>query len=175
MSQSSPRSAGMVLLTGALAGILALAGAGCAGELDPNLVPGGGGGAGGGGGGQPCDAYNMILVKTSTQGGCAGPGCHAASFPAAGLDLATAGVAARLLAGMPDTAQTGSICATAGVTKKYLDTGSNPATGLFLDKVVEATATCGTVMPPPGFTPLTADQLTCLRSWSLGVTSGQVQ
>src|SRR4051812_1663651 len=76
--------------------------AGCAGELDPSLLPGGRGnplGQAGSGGGAACDAPKMVFAAS-----CAITGCHAANTAGgAGLDLASAGVVGRLLGQGPST------------------------------------------------------------------------
>jgi hypothetical protein len=140
--------------------------AGCAGELDPSLIPGAvlGGDAGSP---PPCDAPKMVFAAS-----CAVAGCHAAgSTGGAGLDLASAGVAARLLGQGPMTnAAAGALCADAG--KPYLVAGSNPATGLLIDKMDAAKVTCGSTMSLLG--QLTSSQLACLSAWAAGVTTGAV-
>jgi hypothetical protein len=146
--------------------------AGCAGELDPSLLPGAGGsgnsqGRGGGGGSSAaaCDAPQMVFAAS-----CAIAGCHAVNTAAgAGLDLASAGVAARLLGQGPSTnTAAGAACASAG--KPYLVAGSNPATGLLMDKMDAAKVACGTVMSALG--QLSPAQLTCLSAWATAVTTG---
>lgn len=156
----------------ALAGLsFVLAGlAACAGEIDPSLIPNANnplGQAGTGGGTTPCDAPKMVFAVS-----CAITGCHAAnSAGGAGLDLASAGVIGRLLGQGPSTnTAAGAVCTDAG--KPYLVTGSNPATGLLVDKVDAAKVTCGSAMSVLG--QLNASQLACLSAWATGVTTGVV-
>jgi hypothetical protein len=103
---------------------------------------------------------------------CALPGCHGAnSAGGAKLDLASAGVAGRLLGQGPSTdASAGALCTDAG--KPYLVAGSNPATGLLMDKMDAAKLMCGSPMSLLG--QLTSAQLTCLSAWATGVTTGVV-
>jgi len=150
--------------------------AGCVGELDPSLLPGASGsgsslgqaGSGGSGGGATaCDAPQMVFATN-----CAVPGCHAASSPGgAALDLASAGVAGRLLGQGPSTnVAAGAACMSAG--KPYLVAGSNPATGLLMDKMDVAKVTCGSTMSALGR--LTSSQLACLSAWATAVTTGVI-
>jgi hypothetical protein len=160
----------------ALAGVVLSALVGCAGEIDPSLIPGRGGGgsplgqAGSGGGGgiaAVCDAPQMVFATS-----CAVPGCHAASsIGGAGLDLVSAGVAARLLGQGPSTnVAAGAACANAG--QPYLVAGSNPAAGLLMDKMGTVTVTCGSSMST--FGQLSSSQLACLSAWATAVTTGGI-
>ena len=175
MSWILPLRARSFAVVGALA-VAVLAGlAGCAGELDPSLFPaasgsgnssGQAGSSGGGGGsGTACDAPQMVFAV-----GCALPGCHAANTAGgAGLDLASAGVAGRLLGQGPSTnTGAGAVCASVG--KPYLLAGSNPATGLLMDKMDALKVTCGSTMSLLGN--LNSSQLTCLSAWATAVTTG---
>jgi hypothetical protein len=142
--------------------------AACAGEIDPSLIPGSlGQGGGGGGGATPCDAPKMVFAAS-----CALAGCHGASSAGgAGLDLASAGVVSRLLGQGPSTnVSAGALCTDAA--KPYLVAGSNPATGLLMDKMDANKVTCGSAMSVIGG--LTSTQLTCLSAWATGVTTGVV-
>jgi hypothetical protein len=117
--------------------------AGCAGDLDPSLLPNGQ--AGTGGGVTACDAPKM--------------------------DLGSAGVAGRLLGQGPSTnVSGGAMCTSAG--KPYLVAGSNPATGLLMDKMDPDKVTCGSTMSVLG--QLTASQLSCLSSWATALTTGAI-
>jgi hypothetical protein len=147
-----------------------LAGLGaCAGEIDPSLIPTANNpqGQGGSGGATPCDAPKMVFATS-----CAIPGCHAASSAGgAGLDLASTGVVGRLLGQGPSTnVAAGAVCDSVG--KPYLVAGSNPATGLLIDKIDAAKVTCGSPMSVLG--QLTSTQITCLSAWATGVTTGVV-
>jgi hypothetical protein len=152
-------------VTGAVAGALLAGLAGCAGDLDPSLIPGAGGG--GGSAIMVCDAPKMVFTAS-----CGLPGCHAAnSTGGAGLDLASAGVVARLLGQGPSTnTAAGALCSDAG--KPYLVAGSNPATGLLIDKVDASKVTCGSPMSVLG--QLNSSQITCLSAWAAGVTTGAI-
>jgi hypothetical protein len=100
---------------------------------------------------------------------CTSIGCHDSPTGAAGLDLKSAGLGARLL-GMSPMANVGSIPSScAGMGKVYLTPGSNPAMGLFIDKLT-ASPGCGTRMPQVG-SPLNTSQMECVRSWALTVTN----
>ncbi len=150
--------------------------AGCAGELDPSLLPGASGsgnslgqaGSGGGGGSAAaCDAPQMVFAAR-----CAVAGCHSAnSAGGAGLDLVSAGVVGRLLGQGPSTnAATGAACASSG--KPYLVAGSNPAAGLLMDKMDAAKVTCGSTMSV--LAQLDSSQLACLSAWATAVTTGVI-
>lgn len=160
-------------VVGALVGAV-LASAGCAGEIDPSLIPSGtgnslgqGGSGGSGGGAPPCDAPQMVFAAS-----CAIPSCHSANtVGGAGLDLASAGVVGRLLGQGPSmNAAAGAACSSAG--KPYLMAGSNPAGGLLMDKMDTAKTTCGITMS--ALAQLSAAQLTCLSAWATAVTTGVI-
>ena len=55
----------------------------------------------------------------------------------------------------------------------YLVEGSNPAAGLFIDKIVNSPPSCGVQMPY-GMTALAGSDLTCVKSWALGITTGVI-
>jgi hypothetical protein len=103
---------------------------------------------------------------------CAVPSCHAAnSASGAALDLASAGVVGRLLGQGPSTnVAAGAACADAG--KPYLVAGSNPATGLLMDKMDAAKVTCGNPMSALG--QLNPTQLACVSAWATAVTTGVI-
>jgi hypothetical protein len=152
------------VVTGAVAGALLAGLAGCAGELDPSLLPGTTG-SGGGGGTMVCDAPKMVFAAS-----CAiATACHTAnSIGGGGLDLGSAGVVARLLGQGPSTnSAAGAACASAG--KPYLVAGSNPPTGLLMDKMDMAKVTCGNTMSVLG--QLSSAQLGCLSAWATAVTT----
>ena len=104
--------------------------------------------------------------------GCALPGCHSANTAGgAGLDLASAGVAGRLLGQGPSTnTAAGAVCGAVG--KPYLVAGSNPATGLLMDKMDALKVTCGSTMSLLGN--LSSSQLACLSAWATAVTTGVI-
>jgi hypothetical protein len=162
-------------VVGAVAGALLAGPGGCAGEIDPSLIPKSGGGgsgsplgqAGSGGGASVCDAPKMVFSAS-----CSPVGCHSAnSSGGAGLDLASAGVVARLLGQGPST-NTAAAAACEGAGKPYLAAGSNPATGLLMDKVDPAKVTCGTSMALLG--QLDAAEVACLTAWATAVTTGVI-
>jgi hypothetical protein len=145
---------------------------GCAGNLDPSLVPQGTGGTGspqgtaGTGGPAPCDALTMILGNTSK---CASVGCHGMTA-VQGVDLMSPGVVARLVGRMPPA--TSPSCATS--TMPYLVPNSNPPMGLLLSKLMEPVP-CGSVMPFAGIGgALTPADMTCITEWSLAAIQGRI-
>jgi hypothetical protein len=141
-----------------LLGLTSVVLAGCPGDLDPRLM----GGGGGTGGSQICDAQPIMVAK------CGQPGCHSESIPQAGLDLKSAGVAARLLAA--PVAGANASC-TDDLRTAYLTPNSNPATGFFFQKLTSAPP-CGLKMPELG--DLTANEMSCLQEWATAVTTGQI-
>ena len=148
----------------AVAGVVLAGVAGCAGEIDPSLLAGQ---AGGGGGTTVCNAPQMVFATN-----CSLSSCHGAtSIGGAGLDLVSAGVIARLVGQGPSTnVAAGALCDSAG--KPYLVAGSNPATGLLMDKMDVAKVTCGSTMSALGR--LTSSQLACLSAWATAVTTGVI-
>jgi len=138
------------------------------------VVSGCGGGLGGDGTtkttGAVCDAPTVVLRSMDTQTGCGSEaGCHGAMLHESGLDLASAGVIARLLDKTPDPVTSVSCM---GATTPYLVSGSNPARGLLIDKL-SATPSCGVAQPFP-LGNLPPDQMSCLMQWATGVTTGAV-
>ena len=146
---------------------------GCAAGGD---TTGGAGMGGAGAGGTTCALVdvNKIFLSTSTNTpGCTVIGaCHDNAGAAAGLDLTTAGWQ-NMLVGHAPSATAGaqglrSMCA--GMNLVYLKAGSNPAAGLFIDKLNPSTAApCGAHMPnlPPM---LTAAQFACVQSYLTTLT-----
>jgi len=137
----------------------------CAGDLDPALK-GGGSGTGGTGSMMVCDPTPALATK------CGQGGCHSKDLgsPQAGLDLKTAGVAARLkaapMAGM-------NVACTDAQRTAYLGPASNVASGFLFQKLMPNTPPCGAVMPElPGWN---ASDTTCLTEWSTAVVNGTVQ
>jgi hypothetical protein len=154
-----------------LAGAFIVGAGGCAGNLDPALLQGSSGSAGTSGqagtSGSACDAPTMVFTPT-----CGQVGCHNANTSGgAGLDLVSSGLVGRLLNQGPSTnANAGASCTSAG--KPYLVPGSNPATGLLIDKMSQSTVTCGTIMPQIGN--VSPTQLSCLNAWATAVTTGVI-
>jgi len=161
--------------------VLLLAFGGCAGDLNPALFPGGSTGLGGstgtggitGSGGssqQVCDAPTTVFA-----GNCAFGGCHDANGTSAGFNLTSAGIVGRLLDVMPNPAVSPSCGAS---TEPYLKSGSNPATGLLLDKLVPTDANldviCGVLMPQGSPTMIKQSDFSCVTAWATAVTTGVI-
>jgi hypothetical protein len=131
--------------------LLSLTVVGCAGSLDPG-VTGNGGGAMGGNSGAACQ--DTIFMNKCVF-------CHGAASNSAGLDLETADPGARMLG-----APTGAGTSCPGGT--LLKAGTNPAEGIFVEKIT--TPTCGSKMPiGPA---LSTAEVTCLTTWATTVTTG---
>ena len=144
-------------LTAAGGLLLSLFALGCAGSLDPGV------GGGGGSGGVTCPAPGCEVAVLA--GNC--NSCHGTASHANGLDLQSANVCERLL-GMPTFTGPGAACA----QKTLLDRGSNPATGVFIDKITKMdgdAALCGLAMPLGGA--LAQADLACLKTWAASVTT----
>ena len=58
----------------------------------------------------------------------------------------------------------------ASSTMPYLMAHTTPATGLLLNKITQATPSCGARMPF-GIAPLTTTEIACIQSWANTVTS----
>ena len=145
-------------------GVSSLVLAGCPGDLDPRLMGSGTGGTGGTGGPSVCDGAALMVTS------CGMPGCHSASVPQAGLDLASAGVIARLL-GQPGNPTANPACVSN--TKALLVDGSTTGDGFLIDKLNNP-APCGSFMPQvPG--PLNAADMQCMKDWATAVTTHQIQ
>jgi len=132
--------------------LLSLFTLGCAGSLDPGV------GAGGSTGTPGCEAAifsNKCLF------------CHSTAGPSGGLDLQMADIASRLV-GKPASVGKGGACDNMGM---LLDAGSNPATGIFINKITLTTGDpklCGASMPQGGT--LSQTEVMCLTSWATSVT-----
>ena len=149
-----------------LAGVLvATVGLGCVADPGPefpagappgpgsNLGPGGGD-EGGGGGCSTADVINTVFAVS-----CTGGGCHDAQEPKAGLDLASAGVEARL-----------ADSAARQCNNKVLVSPGNAAGSYLLDKL-QGDASCGAPMPLGG-APLSATAINCVADWIDGMATG---
>jgi hypothetical protein len=148
-----------------LIGLASVALTGCPGDLDPRLQ---GGGTAGTGGPAACDAPAMVF-DSKPNALCASVGCHDPMFKQGGLDLTNdAQLVSRLLGVMSDGSN-GSRCGNGVSTEPYLVPGSNPAMGLLLDKMFVKPAPCGDPMPSIGT--LTQQNMDCIKSWALSVTS----
>jgi hypothetical protein len=96
---------------------------------------------------------------------CATVGCHDSTSVQGGLDLTTNASIGSRLVGVASTGMgQNSLCG--GQT--YLVANSNPAMGLFIDKI-KGTQGCGLGMPYPGTNLLPASQQTCLEEWAEGL------
>jgi hypothetical protein len=172
MQVLAPLSSRSVLLAALAVGLWAV---GCAGNIDPSLLPSGQAGAGGPGtggstgtGGAPCDAVSMLLANPSKCGTASG--CHGATSTQ-GIDFTAPGLVGRLVGKMPAGAS--PLCSTS--TMPYLVASSNPATGLLFDKL-KATPSCGLTMPFGGIGgAITPDEMTCLNDWATAATTGRIQ
>ncbi|HVU52533.1 MAG TPA: hypothetical protein VHL80_17760 [Polyangia bacterium] len=132
----------------------------------------GNGGAGTGGNGR-CNAL-PLFNSTKPMHTCSVVGlCHDAAGSAAGLDLLTAGWQNHLV-GVNPVANKGSqmsnysMCVGHG---PYLVANSNPATGLFLDKL-KASPPCGVHMPNLPENDFSDTELACIQDWATGLTTG---
>jgi hypothetical protein len=140
----------------ATSGLLSFFLLGCPGSLDPGVGGGGDGGGTGGTTGTPGCEVALLANRCAS--------CHGSASNSAGLDLQSANPGARLVG---VTAFTGTGAACAG--RNLLDPASNPATGVFIDKITLAVP-CGLTMPV-GST-LSMAEKTCLTTWATIVTTG---
>jgi hypothetical protein len=153
----------------AAAVLLGFLNAACPGGIGEETGGGGAGGTTGMGGtggacvptgAPPCDAFNTIFAGQR----CSVAGCHGAGGPME-IDLQSPGITARLLGKMSMSAMCG------GHQTPYLVPGSNPATGLFMEKFL-AQPPCGDTMPLLGFGgDLNPQELECITDWATAVTS----
>ena len=151
--------------------VLLLALSGCPGMLDPDVLEmatgaggntGTSGNTGTGGTSSNCAAEGASLIMST----CAMIGCHnptGATF-SGGLDLTVDSTIGSRLVGVMPAAQ--SACTGDG---PYLVAGSNPATGLLIDKLQMAPP-CGSQMPL-GQLALTDQEQSCLIQWATTLTS----
>jgi hypothetical protein len=144
-----------------LLGLTSFGLAGCPGDLDPRLMsttPA-----------PPCDAPGTVFDVPPNHGLCATLGCHDATPTAqAGLNLTNdAGLAGRLLGVMP-SGTNGSVCT--GVTMPYLVVGSEPATGLLLDKMFATNLPCSGGNRMPSLGTLKPQDPACITSWANALT-----
>ena len=141
----------------------------CGSSSDQLTGTGGTNGSGGTGGSNAnCTGGNSgdQLVATT----CAISGCHSSNTSvalSAGLNLTVdSGIGSRLV-GVKTTGKGNSMCG--GNTEPYLVAGSNPATGLLIDKLTQSTPPCGLQMPEvPG--PLPQSQQQCIVEWATTLT-----
>ena len=112
-----------------------------------------------------CDAPTTRLTPK-----CGQLGCHSNMSPQAGLDLMSAGVAARLKAA--PTPGANASC-TDNFRTAYLGPASNPAMGFLFQKLMPNQAPCGVAMPELGT--WTTDDTACLTDWATAVANGTIQ
>jgi hypothetical protein len=182
-----PVGVGFAGAAGALVSVLMLSG--CPGTLDPSQFQSGSGGTTGTGGSSSgtggatsnnCTGGNDGASVVT--GNCAISGCHDTSDAntlGAGLDLTVDATIATRLVGVvsPGDTSAGSTCG--GNSEPYLNSGSNPATGLLVQKILsspkcstsDSPPCCGDPMPYPGFALLSTQQQTCLIQWATTLTS----
>lgn len=91
---------------------------------------------------------------------CATAYCHAATGPAAGLDLASPGVAQRVVGVRGSTSCRGV----------FLVDQARPEMSLMVTKL-RSSPSCGGRMPL-GRAALTAEQIECVRAWAAGLVGG---
>jgi hypothetical protein len=135
--------------------------AGAAGITGAAGTTGTAGGSGGKSSFEGCDITPIITAHNCTIQGA----CHDSNGSAAGLDLASPGLGARLYNGYPGLGGAvglESICRSAGIP--YIVPDSYPARGLFLMKLT-ADPPCGAQMPSIG-SPLNATELDCIQRWA---------
>jgi hypothetical protein len=136
---------------------------GCGGGGSGDTGAGGTTGAAGTAG-APCDAQTEVFSKHFCTTANA---CHDAAGTAANFEMASADWQTHLVGVFPKGGGTlASMCT--GVNMPYLVAGSQPATGLFLEKLTPQKP-CGVQMPnlPPL---LNATELACVQSWANALT-----
>jgi hypothetical protein len=141
--------------------------AGATGAAGTGGAAGASGAAGTGGGTGPCNALPIFATHNCT----VAMACHDANGAAAGFAMTASGWEKTLVGRLPKAggaAGLGSACLAAGTP--YLVAGSNPARGLFLEKLNKPP--CGQQMPllPPDLTPA---ELDCVQRWANGLTAGK--
>ena len=144
--------------------LAAVALSGCPGTLDNPEDFREGGSSGGGGSCPPGTNVETDILGKATGSGCATKICHDAQDPAGNLDLASPGLASRLL----DQTSTSTDC-----SGHVLVDSANPSQSLLLEKLATP-APCGDPMPLTGS--LTAQEKACITEHVNGLTgSGQPQ
>lgn len=93
---------------------------------------------------------------------CAGGPCHSGTGGGAGLDLVSPGLAERLV-GEPSSQQ--------ACGDQILVVAGDPDASLLVDKL-EPSPSCGSRMPR-NQTPLTEEEITCVRDWIAGMSAGR--
>jgi hypothetical protein len=106
-------------------------------------------------GGEGTPACAADVPTTIFQRTCGVSGCHTAAFPAQGLDLASPGVASRLV-DVPETE--------VPALGLLLVDSAKPQSSVILTKLQTATVPYGAVMPFGG-TPLSPQEVACVAAW----------
>lgn len=158
--------------------LLAVAGAGCAGSLDPAQFGSGGSGTGGTpGAATDCTGGNSgdNVISSKCANGCHNPVDDA--FVGGGLDLTIDSAIATRLVNMLPTGATGtSQCG--GTQEPYLVGGKSPASGLLIQKIqtnpscspAEDPPCCGAPMPESN-PPLSNGEIQCVIQWATTLTA----
>ena len=102
----------------------------------------------------PDNAVSTVIIPK-----CTGGACHDASEPAAGLDLASAGLPDRLMN-----------VASGACTDKVLVVAGDATSSYLVEKLGPAPS-CGDPMPKGG-TPLSAEEVGCIEGWVAGLEPG---
>jgi hypothetical protein len=126
-----------------------------------------------------CDVSGLIGNGTAATPGkyfCTTQGvCHDANGSAAGLDLASANLATRLVGVAPKGggAVTPSVCAADAnfKTMPYITKGSPTGAGLLLMKLQAAICSPGGMQMPTLNGPLSATDLACFKSWATALAN----
>jgi predicted CxxxxCH...CXXCH cytochrome family protein len=127
---------------------------------------------GGGGGGTTPDSGTACDVKMIFQTyNCTIVGCHNNANPAANLDMVTPDWEKTLVGRAPKAGGAGTASKCVDMGQVYLNAGTNPATGLFMDKLSKAKPQCGDRMPNLPGIQLTADEIACVQTWANGLTA----
>lgn len=130
----------------------------------------GSGGAGGTTGTGPCNALPIFAMHQ-----CSSPGaCHDAKGTAANFDMASTNWQNKLVGVSPMTGGgSGFMSQCTKVGMPYLVAGSNPARGLFLEKLTSSPPVpCGSLMPALGG-PLSSTELDCVQRWANALTAAK--
>lgn len=162
-------AAGWSLAAGALSG--------CPGSLDPSIMEppqtGSGGTTGGGSGGSTGSGGSNTACSGNNDGAmivtnnCA-LACHSPGNPLnAGLDLTIDSNVGSRLVGVKSSGSGMSACG--NNSEAYLVSGSNPASGLLIDKIQQSQPPCGVQMPYLA-NPLSSTQQQCLIQWATTLT-----
>jgi hypothetical protein len=108
----------------------------------------------------PCDATPIFTKHTCTVVGA----CHDGMGSAAGFDMLTPGWETHLV-GVASAGGGAGTLASLCKGMVYLNKGTVPATGLFIDKLTKNPPPCGVAMPnlPPL---LNATEKACVQSWA---------